>query len=468
MKFLFLLDEITLGQEPLGVTTIGALLKQHGCEVDYWRFEKEGEANTLNFVDSFKPSIIAHHVTTGTHNSHLRINTVLKKKYDFLSYFGGPHVTYFPEFINKEGVDVICQGEGEYPTLELVQAYEKHNDFTNIQNLWIKHKGGIVKNSCRPFIKNLDALPFPDRKGILQRCPHLKKGNLLYIIAGRGCPYNCNFCFNHVLKTLQPGQYLRWRSVDNVIAEIQWSKQFFEFGAVAFQDDTFILNKEWLFEFAEKYPQQVGLPYLCHVRADLSTPDIVEALKSSGCKRAAIGIESGNDTIRNSIMHKQITTEQLQNAGKLYHEAGIELVGQNLFAAPKETVETALQTIELNIDMKIHCTVIHFFQPYPKTVLGEMANDLGLYDVSIDNLPPSNHWGPTLKLQDSEIIGRIGLLIYMFLDYPLLFRITKPLLLHIKCRNFRLFILKSLQKLEMPLRKITKNTVGSRWHPYYV
>ncbi len=468
MKVLFLLDEITLGQEPLGVTTIASVLKRNGYEVDYWRFENEGEEATREFVQTYQPQIIAHHVTTGTHTSHLHINKELKKSFSFLSYFGGPHATYFPEFIRHDGVDVICQGEGEYPTLELVQAYSKGQDYSRIQNLWVKREGDIIRNSCRPFIENLDELPFPDREGILKRCPHLKQAKLLYIIAGRGCPYHCNFCFNHVLKTLQPGKYVRWRSVDNVLKEIKWSRQFLDFGAVAFQDDTFILNKEWLYEFAEKYPREIGLPYLCHVRADLSTPEIVNALKESGCRRAAIGIESGNNKIRNSIMHKEVTTEQLQKAGRLYHEAGIELLGQNLFAAPEETVETALQTIGLNIDMKVHCTVIHFFQPYPKTVLGEMANDLGLYDVSLDNLPPSNHWGPTLKLQDSEIIGRIGHLIYLFLDYPFLFRITKPLLLHVKNRSFRLFILKVLKKIETPLRKITGNSIGSRWHPYYM
>lgn len=468
MNVLFLLDEISVGQEPLGVTLITAVLEEHGHTVDFWRFQKFTEEETKEFILSYKPGLIGFHITTGLHAKHLDMCRKMKEYHNFVSYFGGPHATFFPEFIEYDGVDVICKGEGEYPTLELVEGIEKGTDYTKIQNLWVKKDGKITKNACRPFIEDLDALPFPAKEAFLNRCEEVKNGNLLYTMAGRGCPYNCNFCFNHVIKKMADGKYVRWRSVDNVIAEIKWAQKYLKFDAVAFQDDTFILNKKWIMEFAEKYPKEIGLPYLCHARADLSKPEIIDALKRSGCIRVAIGLESGNEHIRNNIMKKQISTEQLLNAGELYEAAGIEVLAQNLFAVPGETVETALSTIELNIKMKIHCTVIHFFVPYPRTGLGDMAEEQGLYNVSIDNLPASNHWGPVLSIDNAEVIGFIGNLMYLFVDYPWIYYLARPFIKYIKNDTIRVFILKVLRKLENPLRRITKNPIGCRWHPYFM
>ena len=60
--------------------------------------------------------------------------------------------------------DALCIGEGEYPGLELVEQLSEGKSPSGIMNLWIKQADGIEKNPTRPFLQDMDELPFPDRE----------------------------------------------------------------------------------------------------------------------------------------------------------------------------------------------------------------------------------------------------------------------------------------------------------------
>ena len=205
-----------------------------------------------------------------------------------------PSPDILSQTIEEEGIDAICIGEGEYPMLELANAMEEGKDFTRIENLAFKQNGTIIKNSIRPFIdKNgLNDLPFPDRE-LVRGFDSVWRTRTGFVAAGRGCPYDCSYCFNHISRTVQKGRWTRHRSVDNVLAEIRWLKEQFKVVYIAFQDDTFILNRRWLQEFLPRYKDEIGLPFICNVRSDLTNEEDVQLLAEAGCIRAAMGIESG-------------------------------------------------------------------------------------------------------------------------------------------------------------------------------
>ena len=113
------------------------------------------------------------------------------------SVFGGPHPTFFPEMIEKEGVDAVCIGEGEYAMLELMNRLEQGKPADDIQNFWIKSNGTTKKNMVRPLIEDLDELPFLDRELMYEGDKDLKLSRNKGFFAGRGCPYRCTYCFNH-------------------------------------------------------------------------------------------------------------------------------------------------------------------------------------------------------------------------------------------------------------------------------
>jgi len=466
MRIAFVLDNIILGQEPLGVTTIGAMLKKHGYEVGYFDIPRNRAEWSTDKVVEFQPDVVGFSISTGLHNRYMDFNRMLRERLpNLFTITGGPHPSFFPDFLKTDGVDAICVGEGEWAMLGLVQALEAGEDYYDIPGLHVKLRDGSVReNPPRAYEQELDSLPFPDHSFISQ-FPHLRDSPIAYIMAGRGCPYNCTFCFNHVAIDLQEGRYTRYRSPENVVAECLELRDKYGKRYMAFQDDTFSLNFRYLQKFLPLYKEKVGLPYLAHLRADNLTEKMAKLLADTGCKRAVIGLENGNFDIRVKILDKKVTNDQFLKCAKLLHSHGIELLTQNMFGVPGETIESALSTIELNIDCEADLMVIHFFQPYPGTDLATMSQDMGLWDGTVDDIPESNHWYVILNLKDKEYVDLIGKLSYFLLDYPKAFRILKPLLLNRATRAMALPLMRFYLWWDKKTLYSKRRGPGCRFHP---
>lgn len=466
MRIAFILDNIILGQEPLGVTTMGAILKKHGHTVDYFDIPRDRAHWSTDAVAKFQPDVVGYSISTGLHNRYMAYNRLLKSKHpNYHTIVGGPHPSYFPDFLKTDTIDFLCVGEGEWPMLELVEALEHGKSPYEVAGLHVKMPDGSIRaNPPRAYEQNLDALPFPDHSFIL-KFPHLRDSPIAYLMAGRGCPYNCTFCFNHVAIDLQAGRYTRYRSPENVIEECLELRDRFGKRYMAFQDDTFSLNFRYLEKLLPIYKEQVGLPYLAHLRADNLTERMADLLAETHCKRAVIGLENGTFDIRHKILDKKITNEEFIRCAELLHDRGIELVTQNMFGVPGETVETALSTIELNIQCKTDIMVLHFFQPYPGTDLARMSSEMGLWEGTVDDIPESNHWFVVLNLRDKEVIDLVGKLSYFLLDYPKVFQYLKPLISHPATRKVALPLLKLCRVVDQKTLYSRSRGVGCRWHP---
>jgi len=143
--------------------------------------------------------------------------------------------------------------------------------FENVENICFSKEKSLVVNPMG-LLPNLDDLPPPDRE-LSFAYPFIRRDPNVHFLAGRGCPYTCAFCFNKKLNDLQNGlgPAVRFRSVDDVIDEIESSKNKWGIKVVYFQDDTFVLRPSWLFPFLEKYRKP--LIYRCFARfAPISSP----------------------------------------------------------------------------------------------------------------------------------------------------------------------------------------------------
>ncbi|MDP8236235.1 MAG: cobalamin-dependent protein, partial [Candidatus Erginobacter occultus] len=162
MRVLFInkfLDKHTIYREPLGIMSLASAISPiHKVFI----LEPTRE-NIFRKIENIKPHIIAYSLRSGYHQYYIDLNTILKKKYGFISVFGGSHPTFFPEMINEDGVDCVCRGEAEEAFLEFLDLLEAKKDITKIKNFWIKKANQIYKNPCRPLVQNLDKLKFPSR-----------------------------------------------------------------------------------------------------------------------------------------------------------------------------------------------------------------------------------------------------------------------------------------------------------------
>jgi anaerobic magnesium-protoporphyrin IX monomethyl ester cyclase len=145
----------------------------------------------------------------------------------------------------------------------------------------------------------------------------------------------------------------------------------------------------WLQELAERFPREVGLPYFCNVRANLITPEKVDLLRRAGCASVGMGLETGNPRLRNEILKRNLSDEQIIEASRLIREAGIRLLTTNMLGLPGGTLALDFETLALNHACKPAYANAFLYQPYPRTELGEYARDHGYVKGSLADIDPS-------------------------------------------------------------------------------
>ncbi|MCK4674223.1 radical SAM protein [candidate division WOR-3 bacterium] len=404
IAFLFLIPErgITYtANYSEGIATMSSVLKKHNNNIRVLTLHKLHQEKVDNLIEEFKPKIVGISFTYDQVKLVKIIGSYVKRKFPTIFLIaGGPHTIVCPEdVISISGLDAICIGEGEIPIVELIDKMQKKEDISNIKGLWIKKRGKFIKNEICPTIKDLNSLPFPDRT-IFNYQYSINTFKHAEFFAGRGCPYKCTYCINHKIYKLYKkyGYKVRLKSVDYLISEILDAiKKYQNIKCITFHDDVFILNKKWLREFSYKYKKKINLPFACNVRAKLIDEEIIMYLKNANCFEVRMGVESGNDFIRNRIMKRDESKKQIKKASRIIKEAGMHLWVFNLLGVPYETEETIKETISLNKEIKPDRIAVSLFKPYPETdlynfclennLISERNTDSYYRPISILNLP---------------------------------------------------------------------------------
>lgn len=405
---------------------LSAILKKKGHTTDL--FIEGSEKDLIGAIVKSKPDIVGFYTITGSHLWAVNTARRLKGKIDVFTVFGGPHATFFPEIVEREGVDACLIGECEYALLELVENLERSQDIRNIKNLWLKQNGEIYKNSVRPPVDDLDYLPFPDRE-LYYKYKFLRNNPNKSFLTGRGCPYECTFCFNASFRKLYKnhGKLIRRISPERMIQELSTVIERYGAKSIRFDDDLFAVNGKWVGEFLEFYRREINLPFTCYLRANLVNEDIVRKLKMGGCFLSYFGIESGNQENRNKILKKNITNDQIEKTSQLLRKHAIDVGTFNMLCLPGETIEQAFETINLNRKIKsdyLWCSII---QPYPKTELEKISRELGYLtkDYDVDNLTNSYFKSSILKNKDHKALNNLQKLFYIAVKFSFLERIIK-------------------------------------------
>ncbi|MBS3078629.1 B12-binding domain-containing radical SAM protein [Candidatus Pacearchaeota archaeon] len=374
---------ITKGEEhypPMGIMQLSAAAKQNGHETCVALTSIE---DVWQRIDEERPDVVAYSGSTGEHRAYFEINREVRKKHPRIkSIMGGPHATFFPEkTLSNARLNAVCIGEGDLAFSRFLDRVGEGRDFSDVNNLMTNP---LQRPQLDPLVQDLDSLPFPDR-GLFFDRGDAGQNPLKHFFISRGCPYSCTYCFNDSFRKMYPGErYVRRRSVDSVLEEIdevgaRWPMKF-----IKFYDDIFSLKvDDWLKEFADKYPKQVGLPFFALLRANLVTDEMADLLKQSGCHAISMSIEAANPRIREEILQRKMTNEQIIAAYRAFGQRGIAIQSNNILGLPTSTIEDDIATLDLNIECGKYARVMAEFgtaHPYPGTALGDYCQKHGLYD----------------------------------------------------------------------------------------
>jgi len=378
MRILFVYPDINVKGGALsyhfGIGSLSAVLKKAGHETALQYLYGDYDISPLiKKIKQFNPELIA--VTTVSFQyKYIRRMLSEIKQFRLFTICGGPHVSLAPRELERtEGLDAVCIGEGEYPLLELVNNLQKGDDITKIQNIWIKKDGQIFINPNRPLIAELDSLPFGDRDLFNYQEVINSDYDRAIFMCSRGCPYSCAYCCNSGLRKLQDGRYVRFRSIDNVIAEIKEVVSKYKVKSVYLNDDVFTEDYKYVSDFCRKFKSEINYPFEINTRVEFMTEDMVSNLKGAGCYRVAMGIEQGDEDFRKKILNRRMSNEKIEKAFILVKNAGIKTKSFNIVGFPFETYDIHMETVNINRKVQPNSLVVYIFEPYPGTPLYDMC-----------------------------------------------------------------------------------------------
>ncbi|MDD4810173.1 MAG: radical SAM protein, partial [Methanobacterium formicicum] len=275
---------------------------------------------------------------------------------------GGYHPTFnYQEMLEKDYVDLVVMGEGEYTMLELVQTLEEGGDLKNVKGIAYQD----VVTPPRPLIEDLDELPFPARH--LLPMDHYKILNMKLhtatLISGRGCPMQCSFCASAALH----GNKLRMRSAQNVVDEMEHLIKDHDAGMIAFMDDTFTLKPSRVAEICDEIiKRDLDTYWGCTARADTLSDELLQKLSDSGCITLFLGVESADQQQLDRV-NKQITIDKIRQAFKLSRENDIRTIASVVLGMPGDTKESIERTIKFVRELNPSYALFSLATPYPGT-----------------------------------------------------------------------------------------------------
>lgn len=406
-----------------GIAQLASVIEEEGWDVELIHLtEPLEDSKFLKLLKKSDPDIIGYSVRTGVWRKARDMIKVSQKLGKF-TIVGSYHPTLWKdEVISWKGVDAICIGEGENPIRDILRNFGDSEKMRRIGSLWIKDKSGkIHKNKVQPFVVDLDKLPIPkfdifDFSKLLSS--QIKTAT---VVLTRGCPYNCTYCWNNYARNLYPNkhQYVRYRSPRNCIKYIEKVISVYpNLLTFRFQDDLWPFHNNWFEDFSKLYIKKIHIPFECHLRANLLSENIIKTLKEMKCFGIYFGVESGNDFIRNKILKRYMSEEDLLNAFHTCRKYGIKTHAYNIVGIPHENMKRVLDTIKLNAKLKPTDMFYFIFFPYAGTELSDIAINAGFFDPKKALDPVVNIEMPDFKrgqIRFANLYGRLFTRIYQFI-----------------------------------------------------
>ena len=385
-----------------GVAFLSACLKQHGHKtalldinenlgfgLDFERIKKE--------VVAFSPDLIGFSAVTNQYRFAREIARNIKTYCSAPIICGGIHSTMDPEgVLGEDCFDYVCVGEGEEALLELAETLQNGGPTTEIENIWTRSDGNIIRNKVRPFI-DLESLPRKDYNVFdFQKTVDAKDG-WVGIMSSRGCPFSCTYCFNHKLRELYQSDlgcpasklnYIRRHAVGDVIEEMQMLLSSYKnIKMIIFDDDLFTMDKKYLAEFCEEYGRRIGMPFVCNAHVKVFDDEVAGQLKEAGCEIVKFGLESGCERVRREVLNRRMLNEDIERAFATAERFGLHSSAFVMIGFPHETIPEISETIDLLARIKPGRFRWSIFFPFINTRAYDIACDGGFIDFDkLENL----------------------------------------------------------------------------------
>lgn len=368
---------------PINLAMLAAFIRPYGHEPKIYDLEAldiDGAKEIAVLLMQDKPEVIGFSCLTPRYPIIVEIARECKRiAKDVIILLGGPHVSGDPRSVFYDpSIDYAIVGEGEGALLDLLNSLEEGKDVSKIPNLAFRSKDSIVINHPRPFIKNLDELPFPAWDllplELYNNDPVMFKSNYMGITSSRGCAWDCNFCASKVIWKRK----VRMRSAENLVEELKYLINNYGISEFMFYDDTFTLDRKRALTICELIKKEgLEIRFYVTLRADTIDREVAIALKDAGCFVVYLGVESGDGEILRKT-GKGLTKDQVRKTVAMLKEVQIPALASFILGHPGDTHETIKATIEFAKELDTDQAKFFIAVPFPGTRLYQLALQRGL------------------------------------------------------------------------------------------
>lgn len=484
-----------------GIRSLSAYLKSQGFRVSlvFLPGGIEDLQASGAYVYQYPQSVIDHVLEISTNadligisflsqylDRAIQLTKALKSRLSAPIIWGGVHATLRPES-SLNYADLVCIGEGEASLLALLERYQRTGRLEATPGIWSKHNGTITRTVIPPVIDQLDSLPGFDfslidhyildpREGRIKELtvellktalplmPYFNNQAITVYrtMTSRGCPHACTYCVNQALAKLTGTErYLRFRSPEHVIAELTTVLAQYPFiQGIHFFDDVFTsMPRQHLNRLCELYQNQVHLPFYCQVSPSVINRQMMELLIDSGMVFIEMGIQTGNERIR-QLYQRHETTEQIIAAARLFTKyrgrlltTRYHLILDNPWETPAETVDTLKLLVKLPRPFILCLSSLTL---YPGTPLNQIAHEEGWLTDEVSQVYRKPFYRPSATYLNWLIISSdIGWIPRWFLHF-----LSRPLFIKLFQRREPSTLIKFLIKIDSGARLVHKGLVA--------
>lgn len=371
-------------------------------------------------IKEFNPDIIGYTSTSPTYPIAKAISQKLRRDGN-LQIIGGPYATVVPQETLRD-FDIAIIGEGEETLKELIQG----RSIKSIKGLAFNgERGEHHFTGNRPFREDLDKLPFPSWDLVdfaKYRYSTHRGGNKKSapMITSRGCPYNCSTCSTNLVN----GPKIRYRSLENVIEEVDELITNHGIRHFHFLDDTFTSNKKRLRDLCDMLAEK-KITFSCNTRPDVFSEDDADYILSAGCTNVFFGVESANNEIL-EYFNRRMTRQRVIDSFGACEKRGIQTTASFMIGSPLESESTLIETLELAKKLKPDYVLFNILTPHKGTKVYDEAIKEGIlkpYEVDLERYPEEPVGIPTIdnptfsREQIQEWKGKLYTSYYGGLDY---------------------------------------------------
>ncbi len=388
---------------PLGLAYIAAACEKNEYETKIFDFsasdniEEHPENNSIYYgvkkeeirdrIKEYAPDIVGIQCmyTAYAYDAYDIAEIVKEINSKTLVVIGGAHTSACPESVlNNSNVDIIVIGEGEETFIEIIKQYEKKQNLSDILGTAVRANSGISINSPRPYIKDIDTIPFPARHLLpLERYINKFKNvptnmrSSTFVISSRGCPFNCNFCS---VKSVW-GRTWRCHSPKYVVDEIEHVVKEHEIREIHFTDDNISTKIDRLIAICDELiKRKIDIKWATPngIAIWTLTKDALDKMKKSGCYRLTFGIETAHEETRRYIRKQHGSLEKMNEIIKYANKLGIWTIATFILGFPHETREDVEETIRFALESDLDFAFFFLPMPFPETELTEDYKRAGL------------------------------------------------------------------------------------------